>query len=370
MIDNKSNEYEKMVAIYDYLRKNIKWTGEYDLKVKSVFNTGLSKIYTKITNKLVKEKSLARPFQEKKGTSSEINFLLIYLLNKAGIKTNPVIISTRDHGQIDTNIVDAKQFNHVLAYAKIGEEQFLLDATDSLRPFDILDANDLNRIGFLVDGKDFGWIPVANNKKTETKILENINIDSNLNFSGKTVVYETGYDALIHRKALHIQGKEKYINEYKNQKLNPEFHNQVEIENIENDTFPLVLSNNQLRKNENAKEIQFKVHFDPAFGPADFTEFYRKYPVDFTYPFLKSYAMELTVPENYIVELPSAETYSTFGNNAFFQYLVSQNGNRIELKINLQILKSEFPESEYNNLAELFTKLNEKLMENIVVKKP
>jgi len=49
---------------------------------------------------------------------------------------------------------------------------------------------------------------------------------------------------------------------------------------------------------------------------------------------------------------------------------VSQNGNKIELKINLQILKSEFPESEYNNLAELFIKLNDKLKQSIEVKKP
>ncbi len=370
MISGKITPKDQMIAIYDYLRKNMKWTGEYSLKVKSVFNPGLSKIYTKLTKKLIKEKSLARPFQDKKGTSSEINFLLIYLLNKAGIETYPIIISTRNHGQIDTNIVDTKQFNHVLALVKIGDRQFLLDAIDSLRPYNILNENDLNSIGFMVKGKDFGWIPISNNKMTETKIQENITIDSNLNLSDKKVIYETGYDALNHRKEIIIKGKEKFMDECKIKMMDLAFDKQIEIKNIENDTLPLIINSSLMKKSENGKEIKFQIHIEPTYGTNDFSEFDRKYPVDFTYPFQKNYVMELAFPDNYIVELPSNESYSSFGSNAFFQYLVNKSKNKIIIKINLQILKSKFPESEYLNLGELFTKLNDKLTETIVIKKP
>ena len=83
IIKDKEAPEQKMVAIYDYIRKNMKWNGEYTLFVDPVFNNTLTKLYTRITKKMGNEKSLRKPFEEGKGSSSEINFLLIYFLNKA-----------------------------------------------------------------------------------------------------------------------------------------------------------------------------------------------------------------------------------------------------------------------------------------------
>jgi hypothetical protein len=367
MTANKITQQDQMVAIYNYLRKNMKWTGEYNMKLKQVSNTGLSSIYAKAENKLINKKSLADPFQNKEGTSSEINFLLIYFLNKAGIETCPVIISTRNNGKIDKDIPESKQFNHVLACAKIGKEQFLLDATDSLRPYNILDINDLNSTGYVVKRKEFGWIPITNEKITETSILEKTIIDSNFQFSMQTSISETGYEALNHRKEIYKKGKEKFISDYTTQHLNSTSVNQFEIKNINNDALPLILNISQIQNKENEKEIKIQANFDAVFGPNNFTEMNRKYPVDFIYQFQKNYVLEIEVPDNYTIELPTNDEYSTSENNASFKYNVSRNANKIELKINLQILKSEFPESEYNNLKELFTKLNDKLKESVVI---
>jgi len=369
MLQNKTSSLDQMIAIYDYLRKNMKLTDKSNIKVNAVHSSFVSKVYTKITKKLIKEKSLAEPFQKKEGSNSEINFLLIYFLNKAGIEAHPVIISTRDNGKIDEKIPEIKQFNHVLAYAKIENKEYLLDATDSLRPYDLLDINDLNSKGFLVKGKDFGWIPIVNNNITVSEINEKITLDTNMNFSGQTTIIENGYDAFKHRKELHEKGKEKFISDYKTRFSNSEFDNQLEIDNVENDSLPLIFNIKRTNSFKNENQIECKVNFNPVFGQEDFMEIYRKYPIDFIFPFQKTYVLKISVSDDFIVELPANESYSAFGNKASFDYTVSLNKNKIELKINLQILTSEFSETEYSNLGELFSKLNDKVNDSIVIKK-
>jgi hypothetical protein len=369
IIKNKTNANDKMLAIYDYIRKNIKWNKEYNRDVNPVHGKFISKMYTKVTKKLIKEKSLSEPFNENEGSSSEINFILIYLLNKAGIEANPVLISTRDNGKADMNIPEAKQFNHVLALAKIENEQFLLDATDSLRPYHILDANDLNTVGFYLHAKDFKWIPINNNIISETSTYEKINLDSNLVLVRETLIQETGYDALNHRKEISKYGKDNFISNYKTEHLNTMEEEKIEIKNIEDDFNPLVFNISQSKKIEEDKEFIFHVKFNPVYKPEDFADSFRQLPIDFIYPLKKTYLLETDIPDDYVIEYPRNETYSTYGDNASFKYTVIKGQNKIQLQIELLILKSEFPALEYNNLAELFTKIDEKLKENIVIKR-
>jgi len=206
------HKYEKMIAIYDYIRKNIKWNGQYDIYTNRVFNPFIGKVYAKITRKMVNEKSLRLPFENKTGTSSEINFILIYLLNKAGIETHPVLLSTRRNGKVDKNIPDAKQFNHVIAIAEISGQQLFLDATDSLRPYNLLKQNSLGVEGLIVKKKDPGWVKISNAKKNSTQIISNVTIDSNLNISGTLNYKTTGYEALDFREKLLNNKDKDFVN--------------------------------------------------------------------------------------------------------------------------------------------------------------
>ncbi len=365
MIEGKTTDFEKMEAIYDYVRKNIKWNGEYDIYVRSVFNPGLSKIYTRITKKLIKEKSLKRPFEAKEGTSSEINFILISLLNKAKIEAHPVLISTRDNDQVDANIPVPKQFNHVLAIAKVGEEEFLLDATDSLRPFQLIGKNHITNSAFLVNGKDFGWIETKDIDETSTSIAENVVIDENLNIQRRYIVKYNGYNAIDLRRKIKQEGKESV---YKQIKGFADLNNNKSIENIDNEQLPLTFKSITNAHFE-GDELRLKPQFTTKYAQKDFTEFIRMYPVEFEYPYKKSYKLEINLPEGYDCQLPENAKFSTFGNQAFYTYKSNKENRIIKLSITLEIKLLSYPNTEYSNIERLFTEINEKLNEDIVIKR-
>ncbi len=369
IIKDKITSKEKMIAIYDNVRKKIRWNNVYNTEVNSVHSKFINKVYTKLTNKQLKEKSLSEPLENKEGTSSEINFVLIYLLNKAGIEAHPLILSTRDNGKIDNNIPDLNQFNHLLAYVDLGESQILLDATDSLRPYQFLDKNDLNSVGYLIKGKDFGWINIVNSKLPETNITESISIDEYLNFTRKTNISDNIYNSIEYRKKMMNEGKEKFISDFKSQFFPDDNYSQTEINNIETDSLPLNITLMQKGQLPVGEEIKIHPNFMPVYKAENFEEIERKCPVDFIYPFKQNYLLELNLPDGYIAELPMNEELSTYGNQASYQYSAKSDGNKILIKISLNILLAEFPALEYSNLKDLFSKLNEKMNESIVIKK-
>lgn len=365
MIRDKNTDIDKMKAIYDHVRENMNWTGKHDIYVRSVFNQGLSWLYTKITKKLIKEKSLGKPFEKKEGSSSEINFILISLLNKAGIKTRPVILSTNNHGKIDLNIPDPNQFNHVIALAEIGEHQYMLDATDSIRPYYLLDQSYIGKNGFLVDAKDFGWMELNNNVKNATNISENIVIDSNLNFSNKIILKKTGYDALDLRRAFQLHGEEETIQQIEQE---TGLSNIKTINNLEDEESPINIEIQQ-QQSLNANLLRIYPKLNPVFSEKDFQESIRNYPVEFKYPFSKFYSLQIDLPDGFECILPSDSSYSSYGGNAFYSYKTVKNKNRWNLTINLEIKMNSFPALEYANLAQLFAELNEKLKEPIIIRK-
>ncbi len=369
IIKGKKNPNEEMLAIYDYIRKNNRWNKEYAYDVSKVHGKFVTKMYTKVTNKQINERSLAEPFENKEGSSSEINFLVIYLLNKAGIEAHPVLISTRDRGKSDVNIPELKQFNHVLAFVDLGESQLLLDATDSLRPYQFLDKNDLNSVGFLVKREGSGWINIINNKSPETRITESIIIDESLNLTRKINISDDIYEAIEHRKKILLIGKDKFIQEYQPQFFEDYNNSQIEIKNYENDYLPLLITlvkKSQLPLNE---EIKIQPNFKAKFTADNFQELDRKCLVDFNYPFKQNYFLQIELPNGYTAELPADEELIIYGKQASYNYSANIIENKIFVKLNLQISISEFPSMEYDNLKMLFTQLDEKLKENIVIRK-
>ncbi len=126
---DKASEIEKTVAIYDWVKQNIKWNGIYE----AVPNRPLSKIY-----------------EARTGNSSAVNMLLIYMLKRAGIDAYPVLVRTVDQGHLVEQVAAFYQFNHLIAAVHIQNQTFLLDAIKP-SPWYELDSNDHNIKGFLIE---------------------------------------------------------------------------------------------------------------------------------------------------------------------------------------------------------------------------
>ncbi len=94
IIKPEYNDEQKIAAIHEYIRKNIKWNQ---------------------LNRYHSSKGFKKVLEEKTGNSADINLLLVAMLREAGFDANPVVISTRNNGFIHPYIPSTARFNYVIA---------------------------------------------------------------------------------------------------------------------------------------------------------------------------------------------------------------------------------------------------------------
>jgi hypothetical protein len=139
-ITHRSNDPEvRLASIYAYVVRNFKWNGEFSMYAGQKFDDFLHK---------------------KTGSSAEINLLLVNMLQRAGIKTDPLLVRTSDLGAPETMYPVRHQFNHVIAAAEISGTQFLLDATSGTSDIRMLNKKDIGTMGWIVRETNPGWIDI------------------------------------------------------------------------------------------------------------------------------------------------------------------------------------------------------------------
>ena len=289
IVANADNEKEKMIAIYDYVRKNMEWNGEYS------FSTS---------------QSLNNIFDEKTGWSSDINLMLTLMLREAGISALPAILSTRSHGKMQPIYPFLDQFNHVIAYAKIGEEEFWLDAIHKNRPYNLLASNDLNQTVLLVQRDNPQWKPLNPKQKYYRVINAHFTLSEEGHMEGTIDCSDKEYSAFYKRMALNQEKEETYAqNQFKDDITDMELKS-YSFENKTKLTEPLK-SHYELSIQSEASVIDGRIYLNPMLNE-DLTENpfkleKRTFPVNYGYPYSETYIMTLELPKGYeIEELPEA----------------------------------------------------------------
>ncbi|UOQ76128.1 DUF3857 and transglutaminase domain-containing protein [Hymenobacter sp. 5516J-16] len=97
------------------------------LVLQAVGYSGTASLYARATPK--------RVLETRQGNAAEINLLLVRLLREAGLEAQPLLLSTRSHGRIQTELPVLSQFNYVAAHVILpGNKELVLDATDPTLP--------------------------------------------------------------------------------------------------------------------------------------------------------------------------------------------------------------------------------------------
>jgi hypothetical protein len=132
VVNNGMKPREKVQAIFDYVGKNFENNNN-----RSLFLSG--------TIKELKEK--------RKITASEMNLLALNMLKTSGIEVHPVLISTRKHGKINTDLPVMNRFDRVIGHVLFEKDTFFIDVASYPHPIDLLPFEDLNGGGVRVLGK-------------------------------------------------------------------------------------------------------------------------------------------------------------------------------------------------------------------------
>ncbi|MFM2358097.1 MAG: hypothetical protein RLY16_89, partial [Bacteroidota bacterium] len=98
MLKKCTSSFSKMTTIFDYVRHQMVWN-EYE----GIFAF----------------EGVKSAWKSKKGTSGEINLILVNLLKDAGIDANPVLVSTISNGIVNISIPDYHSFDKVMAFVEL-----------------------------------------------------------------------------------------------------------------------------------------------------------------------------------------------------------------------------------------------------------
>jgi len=351
IVAKAKTEKEKMIAIYNYVKQNMDWNGIYRIWTWENLNT---------------------VFSEKTGRNSEINLMLTLMLREAGIEAYPAILSTRSHGKMQPIYPFLDQFNHVIAYVKIGEEEYWLDAIHKNRPYNLLDDNDLNQKAFLLNKENPEWKTIDSKQKYQHVVSATFVLSKEGDLEGTLAYSDKEYSALYERNKLNEEREEDYVKNVFKDDIPDMDLKKYTFENKKNLTEPLK-STYEIKVNGVASTVDNRMYFNPMLTEGitenPFKLEKRTYPIDYGYGYNKTYIFNLELPKGYEVEgLPEATRIGLPNKGGSFIYNASVNGNKLQLMSKFSINQVLFVPEEYDVIRQFYDLIVAKHAEQIVLK--
>lgn len=340
---------QRITTVVQAIQARVKWNGEY--------------------NYLAKE-GVKQAFLQKTGNSADLNLMLIASLKAVDIAAEPVVLSTRMNGK--TSSLFARFVNQVVARVQVDGKFILIDATDVNTMLGMLPIEDLNGDGWLINEK------YAVSKVSTTPTVLSINQDSFL--------LQLGIDG-------HVTGTMKNNKTmYESYIVKSQFEDDLVQKNradIERRSNALFLKNGTFKE---SKDLAMEFTFDvQQFGFATKTgnkllfkplEYYREkvnpfiattrdLDIDFIFPSMEDYVLELKIPEGYSVvgELKPINLVSKETGLKFYYNAEVVNDTTIRFKSNMRISKPIISKDDYTYIHAFYTELYKIIEQQVVLEK-
>jgi Domain of Unknown Function with PDB structure (DUF3857)/Transglutaminase-like superfamily len=342
---------EKMKAIYEYVKKTVKWNDKYTYLAQTPFRKVL---------------------ESQKGSVAEINLMLTSLLREADLNANPVILSTRKNGILNPYVPMIRNFNYVITQVQIGEKRYLLDASQPYLSAGIIPFHCLNGQGVVTYDEKFEWIDLSLGRgKISQNTTVMLKMDESGVINGTLNIHYQDYAAENVREAIAAESEEKYWEKNWKSESNGFKLQSNQVENLQDYSKPLKLNMKIEMENE---AMGSKIYLDPflqkSFNENPFKQEERSFPVDFGCPIVESYFMSFTLPEGFEVEeMPKSGVMVLPDKSASFSYTIGQQQNMIQIRSRLSIEKGVYLPDEYKSLKEFFAQVISKQKEQIILKK-
>jgi hypothetical protein len=346
VLAGKITELDKAHAVFHFIQKNIKWNG-----FLSAYSSD----------------GIRNAFEKHTGNTADINLALITALKSAGINVEPVMISTRDHGQITKIYPVLSEFNYVVGRAEIGGKTYFLDATDPLLSFGLLPLRCLNDQGrvFSLDKPSY-WVDFAPQSQSSTYALD-FKLQENGKLKGTITTFLTGYDAYSKRKAIkQFNTIDEFVENFDEKMPKIKIH-KFEIKNIDSLESALVEKYDveiDVYDNMDAKKLSFNPFILTKISQNPFKLEERSYPVDRGMALTERVTLNIELPTNYKVEYSPKNVGLALPNNGGrFVTSFQTQGNNFNFSHIIQLNKAVYGPNEYPYLKELYNQiiLSEKL---------
>jgi hypothetical protein len=367
----KYKDFGEELLIKDYFENDLKVITNSQMtdmqKIESIFKFVQSRMNWNKSYGYFTDKGVKKAYQEKTGNVADINFILISMLNYAGLNANPVILSTIDNGiPVYPN---RTVFNYVIASIEIDSKIILLDASNKKTNLSTIPLKTINWNGRLIrqDGSSTEISLIPKNSSIETTNLI-YSIDSDFKISGKSRIQKNEYIALEYRENQSVQSID-LDNKYA--------FTSIENYNLENFTTDIekpIIETFNFKTEEYLDKIGDKIIISPLLFLSNeknpFTQENRMFPIHFGYPKTTKINIFLELPEGYSVEsFPKSIIYTSPQKDFIMNYFSIINGNKIQLSVTKEIKSSLLHQDSYESIKDFYKQIIDKQNEKIVLKK-
>jgi hypothetical protein len=342
---------ERIAAIYAFVSNYMKWDDR---------------------NRYIPSQNIKKSFDDRTGSSADINALLVSMLRAVEVDAEPVIMSTLSNGQVHPVYPMLEDYNYMIAKATVGNNYILLDATEKDMPLGLLPTRCLNQRGYTISNTKPGWVDLRPQKGAEKTIMCMLKVGEDGVLSGTISDKNDGYTGLNIRRKLRMDGEEKYIEDFHSS------HTQWAIRDMKIDA-PEMISDPvkefiEVDLSGQGEAMGNMIYIDPIISGKvsenPFKQEERKFPIEFVIPIKYSYMINFEIPEGYTVdELPQQVSIRTSDKSAHLRYLVQLNGSRLQIVHSWGIDKTFYPPESFKELKEFYSLLVAKQGEQIVLKK-
>jgi hypothetical protein len=348
-----TDSVKRMNIIYRYVRDNMHWNGRSNIWALDGVKTA---------------------WKNKKGTSGEINLILINLLKDAGLEAYPILVSSRNNGRVNFSTPSWRQFNVVMALVVINNKEYVLDATDKYNSPKLIPWEVNYSEGLVIEKFDtykWGWQTLWDeNSMFKDLVLIQGNIDDQGMLTGEVNFNSYDYSRVERMENLK-DGREKFVEKYFSSKNASVHVDSSLIENEVSDTLPLIQRvwfNTKL--STSGKYKYFSTNLFTGLEENPFTADRRFSDIFFGANKNITIAETFFIPDGYTFdELPKDIKMIMPDTSIIFTRRISAQNDLLNMRITLEIRKPVFTASEYPPFSEFYKKLFGMLNEQIVIKK-
>ena len=347
-IPNIANISERFAAVWQMLKSKVRWNGDYAFWGESA-------------SKLLKEGT---------GTNADINFLLINMLHDAGIDASPVVMRSRDLGNLPLSHSSLKYLNTFVVGIHLNDSTIaFFDSSAEDGYLNVLPANLLvDRARLVKKGVPGEWVNLqapARSRET-TAIQAQLSADGLLQCKKTSVYYE---EAAAQLRKTWRQAKDSVEQINKMQERNG-----IQIQSYQTSDRTNFSSkiNEQMTFTKQCDAAGDMIYLNPLImipvNESPFTDAERSLPIEFPYKQSETINAYIKLPEGYTLEETPKPTILKFdGINVRITY--NLNGDLLGAQFKLNIDKTFYTASEYQDIKAFFDHLTECNKSIITIKK-
>src|SRR3569833_1005596 len=354
---------EKIAFIFDTVKNRMKWDG--NMNFYTIAGT-------------------VKAWDQKTGNSTEINMMVYHLLKKAGIKSSPIVVSSKANGKINPANPSIFAFNSTAIIVPVDTvKNYVLDATNKYALYNTMPENFLSSFGFSIDPhnaqsinysdilKAYNVLFISDDEPAMQSVFMNAEIKPDGKMEGYAEITSSKYNKAHALQLYETKGAEKYLDTFKN------FDNNLNIssykrENAEVDSQPLVqkVDFSLTLAGSDANYIYVNTPMFNLFSKNPFLGEERYSDVDFGY--LNNYSIYgvYKLPAGFKTDaLPKTLTIVAPDKSIIFKRTVAEDNGTLMMKYVIIRNKSIYFKEDYPDLREFYKKMYEMLNEQVVLKK-